>query len=237
MLNPLKSTYYTVNTLTKEIVGDDDESQQTLDVLTSFVKTFLPDIKDGDVIGLDSQQESYRNTANFFWDAKEQKVIPMGEDLDEYGCAPPHFTYPRFPLHFFESVLTHNNFVRLEKRFVEQIRRHAKYGQVPVELQALCTIPIPESCWSFFMHGNDKHYVLGIPSDANYRENEVIAEHGDQGETYTSGNAEAIKVGTIEYITNFMRLFMDNVCNERICFTSNETNYGCISSDVLFVEC
>jgi hypothetical protein len=204
----------------------------------------LPQIKDGDVIGADSQNDTYRNTANAFWDtatafwdAQTQRVINFGDDLDEYGCAPSHFSFPRFLLHYFESVLTHNNFVRLEKRFLEQIRNHARYGQVPEELQTLCTEKIPNVVWSFFIHGKTKHYVLGIPVDVEYVSQEITYQN-EYGESHTTGgDLTKHKVGSIDYVANFMRLFMDNACAERICFTSDEQDYGCDSQDVLFVMC
>ncbi len=200
-------------------IDNDDESLENCEILTKYANEFLIDKMDGDVLGPPKDQQ-YRNAGCYFWDGKEQKVIPFGSDLDEYGCLPPSFDITRFGIHHFDNVMEHNSYVRIPKDCIDQIMRTAEYG-IPPMLDK-------KTVWAYFFSEGRRYYVIGIPVDASHKESEIIEVAHSNPTTYEQDSNE--------YAANFMRLFIDNIHKGLIDSVAHEEGYKSKDS-VLYVHC
>ena len=208
-------------------IDDDDESLANCEILTKYVNEFLIDqIKDGDVLGPLKVQQ-YRNAGCYFWDGKEQKVILFGSDLDEDGCLPPSFDIVRFGIHHFDNVMEHNSYVRVSKDCIDQIIRTAEYGVSPILNK--------KAVWAYFFVNDQKYYVIGVSTDASYKESEIIGARS-YGWIVANANLSQYDLESSEYAANFMRLFISNVHNGQIDSVAHEEGYD-VKNNVLYVHC
>ena len=67
----------------------------------------LSNIKAGDIVQL--SKDPYRNDGKLIWDG--EKIMCLDCDIDEYGGLPSKFTFPTFPLRYWNVTINHN-FIR-----------------------------------------------------------------------------------------------------------------------------
>lgn len=233
-----KSAYFVIPDGILEDVWD-DESLENCVILTKYVKENLSDkIKDGDVLG-PSDEEKYRNSGCYFWDAKEGKVVCFESDLDDYGCLPLSFDITRFGVHHFDSVMQHNSYVRLPANCINHITYTATYGMPPSDLKYK-TEPQENIVWAYFFIENQKYYVIGVPIDCTYKQYEIkgSGKHGDVIVHQISPDGQSTEYlrDSDVYVANFMRLFLNNVYSGHISSVCAENGYESLEN-VLYVCC
>lgn len=228
-MEEMKSSFIDIYDDIIEKMSEDDDDESNLDVLTTWVKFSGLKIKDGDCLIV---RNGYRNEGKFLWDEQRKRVVNLDYtyDIDEYGCIPKSFDLSRFPAQFFSEIIDHNNFIRLKNDFIFQIVQHATFSQPPNELNIEDKI-----VWSYFMSRKTKYYVIGIASDAKYREHRVREE--DMGAHYMEHEEmNELEVDSLEYAVNFMRMFVDRVKSERIEFLNSSSSEK-TPENWLFVQC
>lgn len=60
--------------------------------------------KKGDIIKL--CEDGYRNEDTFIWDGSN--IMALDNNIDDYGALPSQFTYPEFPLNYWDNSISHN---------------------------------------------------------------------------------------------------------------------------------
>lgn len=86
------------------------------------------ELRNGDIVQLG--EKVYRNDGKFIWDGKELQTLDF--DIDEYGALPRNFTFPTFPLKYWDEAIAHN-FVRWpENSIKQQIKNNILIGLPPL---------------------------------------------------------------------------------------------------------
>ncbi len=98
--------------------------EETLEELNEAVASWSKksEIKRGDILCLDTEEDRYRNDNCYIWDG--EKAIEL-DDVDEYGNVPPQFqiTDTEFDPHYWVSAVAHNGIFWL----APEIRQRMKF--------------------------------------------------------------------------------------------------------------
>ena len=88
--------------------------------LTAVIKKRNIPVKRGDLIGLNPDEERYRNSDCFMWDG--EKAICLFHGIDEYGCVPRSIqvTDTEFHPHYWEETVAHNTMFWLSQAILDR---------------------------------------------------------------------------------------------------------------------
>jgi hypothetical protein len=98
-----KSITYYFNNTTKSILE-----------LENFIKTNYDNILRGDVI----KCECLEKIKNFLWNG--EKLIDLDYTTYDYGNIPKDFTFPEFPLDYFDKSIKHSKFIWLSENSLKE---------------------------------------------------------------------------------------------------------------------
>ncbi len=105
------------------LMAELDLEEATLEELNEAVASWSKkgEIKRGDILCLDSDEDRYRNTNCYIWDG--EKAIEL-DDVDEYGNVPPQFqiTDTEFHPHYWDSAVAHNGIFWLSTEILQRMK-------------------------------------------------------------------------------------------------------------------
>lgn len=204
---------------------DGNDSEEDAKILTYnivfIIDTIDEEIKDGDCLIIGTNL--YRNDGKFLYDEREAKIIPFAFDLDDYGCIPRNFDLRRFPLRFFSEILDHNSYVRLNDTMIDQIVNHT-------------TFELPDKLTSYFMMGNEKYEVIGIPEDCKYPQSFALAETFPGALIIEMSKEPEYEVGSLKFAVSFVKMFVQQVKDQRIQYETDQRKQSWLPN-TLYVIC
>lgn len=144
-----------------------DDDREIPNRLTEWIheEKFEVKLKKGDVVHLPCG--GYRNDGSYFWNG--EKVIDFEFTVDEYGAVPQEWTFPEFPINYFDMVVAHNSYVWIDSQFNEEIAANTTFGIPDIVENAPGKI-----MYSWFIYSEEKYWIIG---EADFSEETSEEEH------------------------------------------------------------
>ena len=99
-----------------------DLEEPTLEDMTAALKAWprFHEVKRGDIVCLDTEEDRYRNTDCYIWDG--EALVEL-DDVDEYGNVPPSFiiTDTEFSPDYWISGVAHNGIFWLSREIIQRM--------------------------------------------------------------------------------------------------------------------